>query len=130
MRCTVTSTGAVAFGAYDTLDTVPLDSSGFVAVECTGVGPSDMMRIELGRGRGNSYVPRSMHRRRFRLEYNLFMDAARTVVWGDGRSGTSAYQGRPPSGSTLSIPIFGRIPARQAVEPGPYNDVINVTVLY
>jgi len=130
MRCTVNSTSAVNFGAYDIFSTAPLDAAGAVSVECSNVGPSDALLIELSRGDSNRFLPRAMARPRFNLEYNLYLDAARTLVWGDGTSGTSSYHGRPPDARAISIPIYARIPPRQNVEPGPYADHIVLTVQY
>lgn len=67
------------------------------------------------------------------LLYNLFEDAAYTVVW------TASTGGRPdeflnvPPRSTREVrrPIFGRVPGSQtAVTPGFYSDTLIVTVRY
>jgi spore coat protein U-like protein len=130
MRCSVTSAVGMSFGPYDTLAPVPVDSTGFVSFRCQGVGPTDSILIELGRGRGNSIMPRRMNRRGEALEYNLYLDAARTVVWGDGSRGTGVYQTRPVEGRTESVPIYGRIPARQTVTPGQYSDQVMLTIQF
>ncbi|MFI5308073.1 MAG: spore coat U domain-containing protein [Polyangiales bacterium] len=130
MSCSIVSTSGVAFGSYDGFSTTPLDSAGSVAFRCTGVGPADMISIQIGRGSSGSFLPRAMSRHRFRLEYNLFMDAARTIVWGDGTGGTSAYTARPVESQMVSVPIFGRIMPRQNVEAGAYGDLVVLTVLY
>ena len=56
-------------------------------------------------------MSRRMHRRGRHLEYNLYLDAARTQVWGDGSRGTLRYQTRPVAGRIESVPIYGRFPA-------------------
>jgi spore coat protein U-like protein len=130
MTCTITSTSGVKFGSYDSRQVSPLDSTGLVAYRCENVTAADRVMIHLSRGDSGRYLPRAMLRRGFRLEYNLFLDAARTLVWGDGTSGTSAYSARPANGDTTSVTIYGRIPPRQNVRPDVYGDVIIVTVLY
>jgi spore coat protein U-like protein len=130
MRCSITNAVGPSFGGYDTLSTAPLDTAGFVSFRCEGVQPGAMLVLELSRGRGHSFLPRHMARRGKPLEYNLYLDAARTVVWGDGSRGTSRYQARPIEGRTESVPIYARIPPRQTVVPGSYSDHVTLTVQY
>jgi spore coat protein U-like protein len=130
MRCSITNAVGPSFGPYDTLSASPRDSAGFISFRCDGVGPSDMLVIEISRGRGHSFMPRRMSRRGEKLEYNLYLDAARTIIWGDGSRGTSRYQVRPVEGRAESVPIYGRIPARQTVVPGSYSDHVMLTVNY
>jgi spore coat protein U-like protein len=130
MRCSVANAVGPSFGGYDTLSTVPTDSAGFVSFRCERVGPADVIVIELSRGSGNTFSPRRMSRRDGRLEYNLYLDAARTLIWGDGSRGTSRFQIRPVEGRTESVPIYGRIPPRQTVVPGTYSDHIVLTIHY
>lgn len=130
MRCSITSAVGPSFGPYDSLHASARDSAGYISFQCEGVGPSDMIVIELSHGRGHSYFPRRMTRRNEGLEYNLYLDAARTQVWGDGTRGTARYQIRPPEGRVVSVPIYGRIPPRQIVSPGAYSDHVLLTVQY
>jgi spore coat protein U-like protein len=130
MSCTVINTSSVRFGSYDVFDNQPLDSTGNLEFRCTQVAAGDMLSIQLNRGESNSFLPRAMMHRGMRFEYNLYLDAARTIVWGDGTSGTSAYTARPIEGQTISVPIYGRIPPRQNVAIGSYSDSIVLTVLY
>jgi spore coat protein U-like protein len=130
MSCTIVSVTGVSFGAYDVFNASPLDSAGAVSLRCTSVAMADMITIQLGRSGSGGFLPRAMSHGRFRLEYNLFLDAARTVIWGDGTSGTSAYTARPAEGVVTSLPIFGRIPPRQNVEAASYSDQIVLTLLF
>jgi spore coat protein U-like protein len=130
MSCSIINASGVSFGAYETHATTSLDSTGAVTFRCTGVSPSDVISIQLGRGDADTFLPRAMTCRDSRLDYNLFLDAARTLVWGDGTSGTSAYTLHPIDGQLVSVSIFGRVPPRQNVLPGLYSDVIVLTVLY
>ena len=67
------------------------------------------------------------------LNYNLYENAARTLILGDGTpptvtvSGIRSARGRP---SYFSYPLYGRIFANQAPSPGIYNDNILVTILF
>jgi spore coat protein U-like protein len=130
MSCTIINTSSVRFGSYDVFDNQPLDSTGTVEFRCTQVAAGDMLSIQLNRGESNTFLPRAMMHHGMRFEYNLYLDAARSVVWGDGTSGTSAYTVRPIEGQTTSVPIYGRITPRQNVAIGSYSDSIVLTVLY
>jgi spore coat protein U-like protein len=64
-----------------------------------------------------------------RLLYNLYLDAARTIVWGDGTGGsqTGPMVTTRGAGGTTTAYVFGRIPAGQDVAAGVYGDTIRVT---
>jgi spore coat protein U-like protein len=130
MGCTILDVSSVRFGAYDVFDAAPLDSTGLVAFRCSSVATGDVVSIQLNRGGSSTFFPRAMTRRGMRFEYNLFLDAARTIVWGDGTSGTASYTVHPAEGQPISVPIYGRITPRQNVEAGAYNDVVVLTVNY
>ena len=70
------------------------------------------------------------------LSYNLYADAGRTSVWGDGTGGSVAVEssvlldvlGWAP---TQSFTVYGRIGAGQTgAVPGSYADTVSVTVTY
>jgi spore coat protein U-like protein len=119
--CTVQSAG-VAFGAYDALDPSALDGAGSVTVDCDSAIP---FAVSLGPGAG-SYSQRRMAGGTSDLDYNLYSDVARMIVWGDGVGASDVSA----SGTGVDLPIYGRIPARQNVKAGAYADMITVTVSY
>jgi spore coat protein U-like protein len=129
--CAFSGIVGVAFGPYDPFTSSPLDSTGSMTLRCENVGPSDTVIIDLGRGSATSYTSRAMHSGIDVLQYNLYLDAARTAIWGDGTGGSSHYGPfQPPSGSDLTLSVYGRIPARQNVRAGSYTDTITVTIYY
>jgi len=72
-----------------------------------------------------------------RLNYNLFLDTARTSIWGNGLSGTGIATASltvgPGVGNGTRIaqfPVYGRVPALQVVGMGAYSDTIVVTVTF
>lgn len=127
--CSLTSTSMV-FGTYDVLNGTPLDTSGSVVYRCSQRDHGIM--ITLDRGGATSYTARRMVKGSEQLFYNLYMDAGRTVIWGDGSGGTQAYFVHNPQGNNqdLTVPIFGRIPAGQDRAIGAYSDTIIVTLNY
>jgi len=63
------------------------------------------------------------------LNYNLYLDAARTTIWGDGTGGTQNFFVRNPTNNQdVSIPLYGRIPAGQSTSAGNYSNTLTVTI--
>ena len=128
--CTVTATG-VNFGAYDVFVATPRDSTGTVTVACDQSPPPDVV-IAIGpSGTSGAFIPRQMRSASSsdRLNYNLFVNAGRSTVWGDGAAGTSTVllknvtKNRP-----VVTTIYGRIPPGQDVSVGSYSDSLTVTI--
>jgi spore coat protein U-like protein len=121
--CTLSVLGVI-FGSYDTFSNVPLDNAGGnVAVTCDIPTP---YTIALGSG-GGAYTLRTMSGAGSALNYNLFIDPTRLVVWGDGNAGTSVVAGATTSANHT---IYARIPARQNVPVGSYTDTVIVTLSF
>ncbi len=63
------------------------------------------------------------------LNYNLYLDAARTTIWGDGTGGTQVYSNaNPPNNTNVTVTIYGRIPASQDVSAGSYTNTVTATI--
>lgn len=120
--CTV-SAQSVIFGSYDVFSSQHLDSVGNVAVNCD---LSTAYSISLSSGNG-SFASRKMANGAYRLDYNLFTDATRTTIWGDGSSGTAIVSA---SGTGDVHTVYGRVPGSQNAHVGNYSDSIIVTVNY
>ncbi len=131
-RCSIVSASGMSFGGYDPGSRRPLDATGAVAVQCNELTSGEVISIELSRSRTGGFSPRTMIGvgTGVRFEYNLYIDAARTLIWGDGSGGTVVYRGRPVEGRTISVPIYGRIPPAQSIPGGKYDDVIVITLNY
>jgi spore coat protein U-like protein len=63
-----------------------------------------------------------------RLDYDLYQDPGRTVHWGD-RSGVDTLE-VTTTGASLTIPVYGQIPAGQRAREGTYSDTITLRVTY
>jgi spore coat protein U-like protein len=125
------STAGVAFGAYDFMSGTALDSTGSVTYHCDGVGASDTIVVQLDRGGSSSYLPRTLSQGAYQLEYNLYLDAPRTRIWGDASAGTEQLGPlAPPNGVSTEVRIYGRIRARQNAHTGTYSDTVTVTVVF
>jgi spore coat protein U-like protein len=123
--CTV-SVGTLAFGTYDVFSTTPLDSVATITYSCTA--PATAPTMSISRGGATSFLPRQMLNGASALNYNLYLDAARTQIWGDGSAGTSTYS--CSMGSGLSVSVYGRIFAQQNLPVGSYSDSLVVTITF
>ena len=138
LDCTLSATG-VAFGVYDAASTVPTDSAGNVTVRCTHLGGGAVKTsysIALSTGSSGAYARRQMRAGTSLLNYNLFDDATRLQVWGNGTGGSTLVAGTllvNPGNyviNEVSHPIYGRIPPQQAADTGSYSDTILVTLTF
>jgi spore coat protein U-like protein len=127
IKCSVTTVG-VAFGFYDVFSSAPLDSAGSVTIRCSGLGTGvDPISVALSTGGSGSFQPRTLFRGSDRMSYNLYLDAGRSQIWGDGTGGSLRYAS-VSNNQPVTLTIFGRIPPGQDVSAGTYSDTIVVTV--
>ena len=127
INCSISTVGVV-FGTYNVYAPAVLASTGSVTINCVGVGAGvDPVSVALSRGNAGSFQPRTMLRSGEPLNYNLYLDATGTQIWGDGTGGTqksaSVSNNRP-----VTITIYGRIPPGQDVSVGSYTDTITATI--
>lgn len=128
--CTVSATG-VAFGIYDPTSPAATLSSGTVAVSCTVPSGHNPVTIALSTGSSGSFASRTLSSGTDTLNYNLYLDAAYTQVWGDGTGGSvtdTQYvtHGQPAFNAT----VYGVMPAMQSPGAGTFSDTITVTVSF
>lgn len=129
--CTISSISGVSFGGYNIFSAVPLDSVGSITYRCDDVGVADTILIQLSRGNASSYAPRTLLQGSYELDYNLYLDAARTTIWGDGTDGSSQYGPvNPPNATQTTVNVYGRIPAGQNARAGAYSDTVIVTFVF
>src|SRR5687767_14576088 len=122
--CTIAST-SVAFGSYDPLSGAPLDSAGSVTWSCAA---ATAVTIALDRGGAPSFAPRQMTSGANVCSYNLYLDAPRSIVWGDGTAGTSLYSGS--GAGPVTVPVYGRVSAQPTLVAGSYADTVIVTISF
>jgi spore coat protein U-like protein len=139
--CTI-ETRPLSFGVYDEFALADNDAIGQIIYTCengNGNGPGirakpedQGIRIEMAQGYGNSFAPRHLRGLQGEdLEYNIYLDANRRQVWGTGEGPTQVYiDTHPPNRTSVIVPAFGRIFARQDVAAGPYVDDVPVRILF
>jgi len=94
-NCGLVVERAMNFGLYNVAQKNPLHSVLFLKVTCAQ-GNVGHYKIALSRGKGRSYTPRRMRGEQGAIYYNLYLDPARSVVWGNGRRGTVLVEGNGP----------------------------------
>jgi spore coat protein U-like protein len=123
--CTV-STTSVNFGGYNVFTVSATDSTGTITIDCNG-SAHDIV-VTLSKGASSSYNPRTMLKGSEALSYNLYRDAARTSIWGDGTGGTSTYTNPNPPNGPFNVTIYGSVPAGQDVSAGVYSDTVSAVI--
>lgn len=123
--CSVAPT-PVAFGAYSPFNVAPTDTAGTLRVSCDTVTVG--YTVLLSAGSAGSYSPRGLSGGGYTLSYNLYVDALRTVVWGDGSGGTTTVSGAFALPGAIDHTVYGRVSSGQNVGAGAYTDTITVTL--
>ena len=137
------SASSTAFGNYNPAATQDVQVTGNINVSCTRSGlldltPSISYTIALSAGQSNNYTVRYMSYLSSHLNYDLYRNSARTLIWGNGTGGSSTQAG------TINFPlldlisttqdqdhtVYGTLFKNQYVRPGAYTDSITVTVTY
>jgi len=129
LNCRV-STPTLAFGNYNAGTSQNLDTSADVQLRCQG--GTGVISIALSAGSSGDQEDRFMVSGGGSLSYNAYLNAARTIIWGDGSGSTSVVtriQTRPRR-TIYTIPVYGRIFADQSPTPGTYSDSVVVTAYF
>jgi spore coat protein U-like protein len=126
-QCAIQGLTPLAFGAYDPTAAAPSDATGAFEVRCT---PRTSYRARISTGASGGFFPRTMVRGPNALAYNVYREAARVTVWGDGSGGTQVVTvgDSGPPGNPVTVTIFGRLPAGQWVAAGSYSDTLVLTI--
>lgn len=132
IACSVSAV-SLAFGNYNPLRGGHSDTTGNIAVTCSGrSGAKVAYSIALNAGGSGTFAQRRM---RFGstavLNYNIYTGATRSVVWGDGSAGTlvvsDSFRFHAPK-VHRNYPVYGRIFGGQNPRVGFYADSIVVTL--
>jgi spore coat protein U-like protein len=129
VNCSVTAS-PLTFGTYHGRAQQPQDIMATVSVSCFARGmlatPVAVAVTPVDGGTTN----RQMQGKGAGMRYQLFVDPARTLAWGDGAAGTSPLKGSgavaPGVPLRLQFRLYGRVLARQAVRSGAYVDNVPI----
>lgn len=119
-----TSPTTLDFGTQGVLS-ANVDSTSTLSVTCTTAAPYN---IGFNGGASGNVNARTMTDGTDFVGYQLYLEAARTTVWGDTvGTDTVASTG---TGSVQQFTVYGRVPAQATPPAGTYNDTVTVTVTY
>jgi spore coat protein U-like protein len=124
--CTISAT-SVNFGNYNVFNGANLDSTGTITYRCNATAAN--ITVALSKGASSTYNPRTMSKGAEWLSYNLYRNAARTNIWGDGTSGTAIYsRPNPPNNNDVNLTVYGRVPPGQDVSAGTFSDTVTAVI--
>ncbi|MGV3569110.1 MAG: spore coat U domain-containing protein [Ramlibacter sp.] len=124
--CTVSNALPVVFGNYNPLQYSDVLAQSSLSVNCIGFGTA---RVSLLAGLGGGGIAgRAMQNGAARLRYQLYRDAARTQVWGDGTAGSSQATLGVFIANNATWQLYARLLQRQDVPVGAYTDTVQVRV--
>jgi spore coat protein U-like protein len=143
--CTM-STNGLAFGNYDPTSGTALTANGSIGFTCTYTGTGFTATLSISTGNSGSYTNRTLNFGTQSLNYNIYVNAADTEIFGGGTgngvNGTYYYYlcyaggtvfcagGSGQSGTQYIAPMYGLLPAQQDVSAGLYTDTIIATITY
>jgi spore coat protein U-like protein len=132
--CELWQVTGLAFGNYFPMAVGPLDTTSEIRVRCRGrslPGQQDAYVIRIDGGASTNPQNRYMESGLQQLQYNIYKDAARTSIWGDGTGGpTPLVQPIPGNRNAFNQrhTVYGRIFPLQDPGGGTYSDIVTVTI--
>lgn len=128
--CTINATNldfgnvSAATGALST----NVDAASQITITCTPNAAYSIM-LNAGDVTGSTIADRKMSNGAQQLSYQLYSDAARSQLWGDGSAGSSAVGGTG-NGTSQTLPVYGRIPPQTLPPVGNYLSNVTATITY
>jgi len=121
--CTINATD-LDFGVKGVLSTAITGQSS-LGVTCTQ-GASWSVVLD-GGAAGNSAARKMASAAGDTVTYNLYRDAARTLVWGSSIAQQATGTG---TGASQNLPVYGSVPVQTTPRPGVYSDRVVATIRY
>jgi len=127
--CVGLSTTPISFGAYNPSSPTDLIGVGSITYTCSLAAA---IVVQISAGNSLTCTARYMLAGTARLNYNLYIDAAHTLVWGTTTPGCGTTRTDTVLGNTAQTDtIFGLIPQGQNGSPsGTYSDSLTVTITF
>jgi spore coat protein U-like protein len=101
------------------------DTTGQVRVECDRPQSYELGVATAGNGERHMHGPGGAT-----LRYQMFIDKAHSLPWGDGSSGGSALGNASDGTNADRFTIYGIIPAQPSAPPGDYVDAPLLTLSF
>ena len=129
------TTSVLQFPDYDPIGNTHADSELVVEVECFVLNILNavptLLTVSLDPAPGGGARTLTRVGGGYTLDYQVYRDPARQLVWGDGSGGAVSVLFEFLSGlltSTRQVLGYGRIPGGQNVPAGEYRDTVTVVV--
>ncbi|KVC54278.1 spore coat protein [Burkholderia ubonensis] len=128
--CLIDSASALTFPAF-TPGTGDQTAQSAITVRCTN-GTNFNIGLNAGTTSGATVANRIMTSGSNQLNYMLYQDSSRTVVWGntppsDTVNGTGAGMAMAQA---ITKTVYGKVPDQPNAVPGSYADTVTVTVTF
>lgn len=143
--CTMSSSG-LAFGSYDPTSALAVTANGSITFSCTYTGTGFTATLTISAGSSGNYQNRTLTFGSQTLNYNIYVNAADSEIFGGGTGNGSAgtwyydlcYPGggvtctgaSGQSGTQYVAAMYGLLPSGQDVSAGLYSDTIVATLTY
>lgn len=136
--CGISTSTGIIFPPYDVFSLTDTDAEGSITVVCNvGAAPPNPP-VDVVITIGPSPTSGSINPRQMidpvsgdRMDYNVFTDIARTIVWSDNAASpnTVLLNNLRRTSPPRTVPVYGRIFAGQDISQGTYSDgVTGLTV--
>ncbi len=129
--CNVTA-NPIAFGAYNAVTKTQVTTTTSISASCSGLEQVNYT-ISLSPGQSGVATARYLTSGPNRLAYQVYLDAARTQIFGDGSGGTRTISGSAFVFFTTNLgsaTLYPVIPAGQNPAPGSYGDTLTVQMTF
>ncbi len=127
----VNNFGTLNFGSYPLLNnTIVAQStgaSGALAVNCT-TGTLYTVALNSGANAAGNQRRMAGGTAEF-INYQLYQDASRSTIWGNGANGGTVYNGTG-TGSDEPLVVYGQVLQQTTPSEGTYADTVIVTVAF
>ena len=123
-----TTPSAIAFGTYSVFSVANAATTTNFSFRCT---PNQYARLILTRGNSVAYLPtRTMLSGANVANYNVYLDAAGSLVWGDTTAGSVSYDvyNSTPQNKDFIDNMYGIMPSGQDLPAGTYTDTLFATL--
>ncbi|MBU8545387.1 MULTISPECIES: spore coat protein U domain-containing protein [Roseomonadaceae] len=133
--CSVTST-SMSFGSYDGSMASPTVSTAIIAVTCLALDQPTVVTFSIALlGGTGGQGGRQLSSGAERLDFEIYTDANRSIVFGEGAGGTALLSGSGTASQVaplrMNFTVYGRAPARQrAPRAGAYTEALTVLMTY
>lgn len=133
-NCTISAV-PIAFGAYNPVTKAAVNTTATITTTCTALVVAGSYSISISSGQSGTPTTRYLLSNTNRLNYQVYIDSARTRIAGDGVAGTATVDGNitPLVGlltASRTDTLYATIPAGQSAVPGIYTDTLVLQITY